>query len=122
MRGDSVWRSSVDHTTWEHGQVGGFTAPSAAPRIRCAGQERALVTTKANRDRGVPRQQVCWQSVGKRPGIPEVIDGPLTEPWVPPSEAQLLICSRSKGCPCLSCEKRRRCQKFGCVPRMGRSQ
>ncbi|RNF18628.1 uncharacterized protein Tco025E_04402 [Trypanosoma conorhini] len=122
MRCDCVRHNSADQRTRGRGEVVGFTTAGAASQTQRAGKERALVPTETRRDRGVARQRVCWRSVGKRPGIPELIDKPLAEPWAPPSEAQPLICGGSKGCPCLSCEKRRRSQKFACASRAGRNE
>ncbi|KEG11451.1 hypothetical protein DQ04_02611100 [Trypanosoma grayi] len=100
---------SKDHATREHDKER-FTRDSAAQNSRRPNPERELSCTQGHRTSNAVQQRVCWRSVGTRPGIPEVIDKPLREPWVEPCEPLQLICRESTRCPCLSGEIKRKKQ------------
>jgi hypothetical protein len=130
---------SKDHSTREHdeGKIGGAASPNVK-RAKSPGASHRLPS--ASIDRGSPgphspsrnlalkakslQPEMCWKSVGRCPGIPEILDPPFRERG---DDGQCLtLQSRLPGalkvkCPCKTCQKKAEKEALNALRRQGKA-
>mmetsp|Transcript_71873 Transcript_71873/g.83534 ORF Transcript_71873/g.83534 Transcript_71873/m.83534 type:complete len:119 (-) Transcript_71873:78-434(-) len=106
---------SKEHSTRDHdeGKVAGLApVKKAAPK---------KPPPPPKNPTGIIQHKTCWASVGRRPGIPDILDKPLGDRWLSPAMDDPWFCQRHVDCPCLKCENKRKKLALEALRRQGKA-
>jgi hypothetical protein len=106
---------SKEHSTRDHdeGKVAGLAAPKKPPPKKAAPPPQNAS--------GTIQHAVCWKSIGRRPGIPDIVDKPLYDRWSTPAVDDPWFCNRHANCPCMKCEKKKAKLALEALRRQGKA-
>lgn len=106
---------SKEHSTRDHdeGKVAGLPPVPKKPPPKKVAPPPELG--------GKIQHAVCWKSVGRRPGIPDVVEKPLNDRWNAPDVDDPWFCNRHVNCPCMKCEKKKMKLALDALRRAGKA-
>lgn len=104
---------SKEHSTRDHdeGKVAGL--PPAPKKSK---PKKEPVSDAS----GKIKHKTCWASVGRRPGIPDIVEKPLIDRWTTPPMDDPWFCKRSVDCDCVKCDKKREKLRLAALRRLGK--